>query len=253
MRIVRRLRFMIAALLAVLAPFGAAAQTKAVLVAVAANFTAPAKQIAAAFQLKTGDAVVLSFGSSGQFYSEITQGAPFEVFLSADAKHPKKLEADGLTVPGTLFTYAVGKLVLWSASPGLVDARGAVLQSGKFTHLANANPDLAPYGRAGVETLKALGLYAQLQPKIVTAKDITQAYQFVASGNAELGFVALSQVINKKSGSEWIVPERYYSPIVQDAVLLKAGANDPAAEAFLSYLKSAEALAIIRGYGYDVK
>jgi molybdate transport system substrate-binding protein len=253
MRIALHVRIMIAALLGVLVPFYAVAQTKAAPVAVAANFTAPAKQIAAAFQLKTGDAVVLSFGSSGQFYSQITQGAPFEVFLSADAKHPKKLESDGLTVPGSLFTYALGKLVLWSATPDLVDAQGAVLQGDKFSHLSNANPELAPYGKAGIETLNALGLYTKLQPKIVTAKDITQAYQFVASGNAELGFVALSQVINKKGGSEWIVPGKYYSPIVQDAVLLKTGAHDPAAEAFLSFLKSPEALAIIKSYGYDTK
>jgi molybdate transport system substrate-binding protein len=253
MRIAIHVRIILAAWFGILSPCAAIAQVKAVPVAVAANFTAPAKQIAAAFQLKTGDTVVLSFGSSGQFYSQITQGAPFEVFLSADAEHPRKLESDGLTVPGSLFTYAIGKLVLWSTSPGVIDSQGEVLQQGKFSHLSNANPDLAPYGKAGVETLKALGLYTKLKRKIVTAKDITQAYQFVASGNAELGFVALSQVINEKIGSEWIVPGKYYSPIVQDAVLLKSGANDPAAEAFLSFLKSPEALTIIRSYGYDTK
>ena len=219
-------------------------------IAVAANFTVPAKQLAAAFQRQTGDALALSFGSSGQFMAQITQGAPYEVFLSADAARPQKLETMGLGVPGSCFTYAVGKLVLWSAEPGLIDPEGKVLSSSKFTHIAIANPTSAPYGAAALETLKALGLLATVTPKIVTGESITQTYQFIASSNAELGFVALSQVIQSKKGSEWLVPQTMYTPIKQDAVLLKAGENDPVAKAFLAYLKTPAALAVIRGYGY---
>lgn len=220
-------------------------------VAVAANFTVPAKELATIFHAKTGDTLVLSFGSSGQFYTQIKQGAPFEVFLSADAARPKKAVAEGLGVPGTVFTYAVGKLVLWSADPKLVDADGMVLHDGNFTHIANADPGAAPYGAAGVQTMKALEVYDELAPKIVTGQNITQTYEFVASGNAELGFVALSQVVKSKKGSEWIVPQTLYSPILQDAVLLKTGANDPGAKAFLAFLKSPAALKVIRSYGYS--
>jgi molybdate transport system substrate-binding protein len=245
----RRLGF--AALSAAVLLLGAApARAASVAVAVAANFTAPAKQLAAAFQQKTGDTVVLSFGASGQFFAQITQGAPFEVFLSADAARPKTLEANGLGVAGTSFTYAIGKLVLWSATPGLVDDQGKVLSTGKFAHIAIANPKSAPYGAAAVETMKALNVYDALTPKIVTGESINQAYQFTASGSAELGFVALSQVIKEKKGSEWLVPQTLYKPIIQDAVLLKPGADDPAAKAFLAYLKTPEALAVIRSYGY---
>lgn len=222
-----------------------------VLVAVAANFMAPAHKIAAAFHSKTGYGVELSFGSSGQFYAQIKQGAPFEVFLSADAARPQKAEADGLAVPGSVFTYAIGKLVLWSANAQLVDPHGAILRSGTFTHIANCNPDSAPYGTAGIQTLKALGLYNQIDPKIVTAANLSQAYQFIASGNAELGFVALSQVMNNSKGSKWIVPQTLYSPIIQDAVLLKTGAKDPGARAFLAFLKSKTAIKIIHSYGYS--
>lgn len=219
-------------------------------IAVAANFTEPAKMLATAFEKKTGHLLTLSFGSSGQFVSQMTQGAPFEVFLSADAARPKKLVTLGLGVPGTVFTYAVGKLVLWSATPGLVDASGQVLAKGAFTHLAICNPKAAPYGAAAVQTLQSLGLYQNLQSKLITGESIAQAYQFVASGNAELGFVAYSQVIHAKTGSLWMVPQTAYQPIVQDAVLLKAGAGDPAAHAFLAFLKTPEALTIIRSFGY---
>jgi molybdate transport system substrate-binding protein len=238
--------FSAAALLLGAAP----ARAGSVAIAVAANFTAPAKQLAASYQLKTGNAVVLSFGASGQFYTQITQGAPFEIFLSADAARPKKLVASGLGVAGSEFTYATGKLVLWSATPGYVDAQGKILSSGKFKHLSIANPKTAPYGAAAIETLKALGVYNSVAASIVTGESITQAYQFTASGNAELGFVALSQVIKEKKGSEWLVPQKFYKPIAQDAVLLKPGADDQAAKDFLSYLKTPEALAIIRSYGY---
>ncbi|UAK23468.1 molybdate ABC transporter substrate-binding protein [Sphingomonas nostoxanthinifaciens] len=219
-------------------------------VAVAANFTAPAKEIAAAFAQATGHCAILSFGSSGAFATQMEHGAPFELFLSADADRPAKLEADGLTAPGSRFTYAVGTLVLYSAKPGLVDARGAVLARGTFDKLAIADPTAAPYGLAAIETMRKLGLYDALQPKIVKGSSITQAYDFVAGGAAELGFVALSQVVAVPGGSRWIVPARLHAPIAQQAVLLKVGAANPAAMAFLRFLKSRPALAIIKRYGY---
>jgi molybdate transport system substrate-binding protein len=228
----------------------ARARAGEVSVAVAANFTAPAKQLAAGFQMRTGNTLVLSFGASGTFAAEIVEGAPFEVFLSADQDRPRKLAAAGLAVRGSEFTYAIGKLALYSAKPGFVDAKGSVLSRGNFAHIAIADPKTAPYGAAALQTLNALGLSARLAPKIVRGKDISQTYQFVATGNAELGFIALSQVIHAKGGSQWLVPAGDYRPIRQDAVLLAAGAKDPAATAFLDYLKSPAAQAIIRSYGY---
>jgi len=222
-------------------------------VAVAANFTDAAKDIAAAFEKKTGTRVVMTFGSSGAFLSQIEQGAPFEVLLSADAERPVRLEKDGFGIVGTRFVYAWGRLVLWSAKPGFVDNKGAILAKGAFTHLSIADPVSAPYGVAAVETLKKLGLYDTLSPKIVKGTSIAQAYTFVSSGAAELGFVALSQVYRAKQGSMWIVPHEDYSPIDQQAILLQPGATDPAARAYLDFLKSPEAVAIIRSYGYDVK
>lgn len=219
-------------------------------VAVAANFTATAQEIAASFQKQTGHSAILSFGSSGQLYAQIAQGAPFDILLSADAARPAQAERDGLAVAGSRFTYAIGKLVLWSANPGLVDNQGAVLKQGSFSHIAIANPDAAPYGAAALQTLKALGVHEQIAPKIVMGASITQAYQFAASGNAELGFVALAQLTDKSAGSRWIVPENLYAPILQDAVLLTQGANNEAAKAFLDFLKSPQATAIITAQGY---
>ncbi len=234
----------------VLAGPAAAAETQ---VAVAANFTEPAKEIAAAFQKATGDTAVLSFGSSGAFYTQMAHGAPFEVFLSADADRPKRAEQDGLAVPGSRFTYALGRLVLYSRDAGLVDAGGKVLSGSSFAHLAIADPAAAPYGVAAVQTLQKLKLDAALAPKIVRGSSITQAYQFVATGAAELGFVAQSQVINVAGGSRWLIPASDHKPIVQQAVLLWTGAKNPAAAAFLKFLKGAEARAIIKRYGYEVK
>ena len=249
----RRIALLVPALVGAILALGAspalAAQTQ---VAVASNFTDTAKEIAAAFQAATGDEAVLSFGASGQFYTQITKGAPFEVFLSADADRPKKADADGLSVPGSRFTYAVGRLVLFSKTPGLVDDRGAVLSSGKFAKLSIADPASAPYGEAAIETLKTLKLYDTLQPKIVQGSNITQAYQFVETGAAQLGFVALSQVINETGGSRWLVPAADHAPIEQQAVLLKTGAGNPAAKAFIDFLKSPTAVAIIKKYGYEV-
>ncbi|BAL77781.1 molybdate ABC transporter substrate-binding protein [Bradyrhizobium cosmicum] len=223
-----------------------AAQTN---VAVAANFTEAAKEIAAAFRQKTGHEAVLSFGASGQFYTQITQGAPFQVFLSADDSRPKKLVEDGLAVPGSRFTYAIGKLVLWSKSPGVVKGE-ETLKAASFAKLSICNPAAAPYGAAAVEAMKALKLYEALQPKLVEGATITQAYQFVETGNAEVGFVALSQLTGSDAGSRWVVPQDLYNPIRQDAVLLKSGAGSDAASAFIGFLHGPEARAIIEKYGY---
>lgn len=223
-------------------------------VAVAANFTAPAQKIAAQFEKDTGHVAKLSFGATGKFYAQITNGAPFEVLLAADDETPAKLEKEGQAAPGTRFTYAIGTLVLWSAQPGVVDAQGAVLKSGQFERLSIANPKTAPYGAAAVETMKALGVLDAVTPKLVQGENIAQAYQFVATGNAPLGFVALSQVFEDgalKGGSAWIVPAKLHQPIRQDAVVLAKGAANPAAKAWLAYLKSEKALAVIRAYGYQ--
>lgn len=242
---------LLAALLALVVPASAfAAETQ---VAVAANFTEPAKEIAAAFQKATGNTAVLSFGSSGAFYTQMTRGAPFEVFLSADADRPKKAEQDGIGVPASRFTYAVGRLVLYSATPGLVDDAGAVLKTGKFAHLSIADPTAAPYGLAAVQTMQKLGVAEALASKIVRGSSITQAYQFVATGAAELGFVAQAQVINVAGGSRWLVPATLHQPIDQQAILLRTGVRNPAAAAFTKFLKGPEAIAIIKRYGYEVR
>jgi molybdate transport system substrate-binding protein len=224
-------------------------------VAVAANFTKPMTEIVAGFEKDSGHTVKLSFGSSGKFVSQLENGAPFDVFLSADDKNPIKLEQAGLTVAGSRFTYAIGKLVLWSKNPNFVDDQGQVLEKGHFKHLALADPKLAPYGAAALEFLKAKGLLDKLQPLFVQGENISQTHEFISTENAELGFVALSQVIADgkiASGSAWVIPQDQYSPILQDAVLLKSAASNPAALALLNYLKSETALEIIEKYGYDL-
>jgi molybdate transport system substrate-binding protein len=218
-------------------------------VAVAANFTEAAKEIAAAFERKTSNKVLLSFGSSGQFYTQITQDAPFQVFLSADQERPEKAVAEGFAVPDSRFTYAVGKLVLWSRDPKVVTGPD-VLKQGTFSKIAIANPAAAPYGAAAIETMKALNVYDALQPKIVQGNNIAQTFQFIDTGNAELGFVALSQVIDRSEGSRWLVSANLYAPIKQDAVLLKKGAGNEAAKAFLAFLKGPEAAAVEAKFGY---
>lgn len=227
-----------------------AAETR---VAVAANFTAPAKEIAARFEKKTGHKAVLSFGSSGQFYAQIANGAPYDVFLSADVERPLRAEAEGLAVGGSRYTYATGRLVLWSRDPERIYGRGDVLAKGGFEKLAIADPKVAPYGVAAVETLRNLGFYDKLKPKLVQGTSIAQTYQFIDTGAAEVGFVALSQLAGSKGGSRWIVPAKLHSPIDQQAVQLKVGAANPAASAFMAYLRSADAKAIIRRYGYEVR
>lgn len=235
--------------------FAATAHAAEVNVAVAANFTAPMKQIAAEFKKETGHKAALAFGSSGKFYAQIKNGAPFQLFLSADDEKPAQLEKDGLTVPGSRFTYAIGTLVLWSPKPGFVDGNGEVLSKGHFSKLAIASPKLAPYGAAAIEVLTKQGLLKTATPKFVQGENISQTFQFVSTGNAELGFVALSQVIKDgkiSSGSAWIVPDTMHSPIRQGAVLLATGKDNAAARALLGYLKSDKAKKIIRSYGYDI-
>lgn len=224
-------------------------------VAVAANFAAPMARIGAAFTAASGHRVTLSSGATGKFQSQIAAGAPFEVLLAADDQTPKRLVAQGHAVAGSGFTYALGRLALWSAQPGFVDAQGAVLASGALRHLAIANPKLAPYGAAAMQVLRARGLGEVLAAKLVTGESIAQAYQFVVTGNAEAGFVAWSQVTGPGRpvvGSVWLVPAGLHGEIRQDAVLLKAGENNPAATALLQFLKGEVAVRLIREFGYEV-
>jgi molybdate transport system substrate-binding protein len=230
---------------------GVPALAAEVSVAVAANFTRPAEELGKAFTARTGGTVTFSFGATGQLYTQISQAAPFEVFLSADNKRPAQAVAEGFAVDGTVFTYAVGKVVLYSPSIDVTDGE-AVLKSNAFQHLSVADPKTAPYGAAGVEALAKLGLTEAVSGKIVTGENISQALQFIESGNAELGFVALSQVIDKPATAVWQVPAELYTPILQDAVLTKAGEANPTAKAFLEFLQSGEGKAIIEKYGYEV-
>lgn len=218
-------------------------------VAVAANFTEAAKEIGALFEKASGNKAVFSFGATGQLFTQITQEAPFEVFLSADQKTPKKAVAQGLAVADSLYTYATGRVVLFSKSRELVKGE-ATLKEGKFDKISIANPATAPYGAAAIEVMNKLGVYDALSPKIVQGNNIAQAYQFVDTGTAEVGFVALSQIIRKDEGSRWIVPADLYAPIAQDAVLLRRGEENPAAKAFLTFLKGPEASAVKEKYGY---
>ena len=229
---------------------GIAGETK---VAVAANFTATVKQIAARFELKTGHKAVLIFGSTGKLYAQIYNAAPFDVFLAADSKRPQRAESEGLAVSGTRFTYATGKIVLYSTNPTLINGTSEVLLSKQYNKLAIGNPKTAPYGLAAMEVLKKLGIHDKVKSKIVRGDNIAQTHQFVMTGNAQLGFVARSQVINDKSGSRWQVPDNLYSPIRQDAVLLKHGADNAAAQAFLAFLKGDIAHDIIKQYGYGLE
>jgi molybdate transport system substrate-binding protein len=247
--ILRALHFL-AALLAALGVRAGEVQ-----VAAAANLGPAIQKIAAAFASDTGHRAVVALGSTGRFHAQIRNGAPFEVLLAADQETPGQLESEGLAVAGSRFTYAVGRLVLWSAQEGVVDPRGEVLRQPPAGKLAIADPRLAPYGRAAVETLRGLGLLAAWQPHLVQAENIAQAHQFVASGNARIGFVALSQVVEQgrvTRGSGWIVPEQDHAPIRQDAALLARGANKPAAAAFLAYLRGDAARSILRDAGYGL-
>jgi len=224
-------------------------------VAVAANFAGPMEKLAAGFERDTGHKAVVASGATGKFYAQIRNGAPFEVLLSADDGTPARLETEGHVVAGSRFTYATGRLVLWSARDGVVDTGGKVLGTGAYRHLAIANPKTAPYGAAAVSTLQELGLYDTVQSRIVQGENIAQAWQFARTGNAELGFVAQAQVWRDgrfTAGSGWIVPAGMHAPIRQDAALLAKGAHNPAARALLQYLRTDKAKALIRSFGYEV-
>ncbi|WP_434589088.1 molybdate ABC transporter substrate-binding protein [Pseudomonas sp. R4-83] len=243
----------LASLIAVFASSGAFADE--VQVAVAANFTAPIQAIAADFEKDTGHKLVAAYGATGQFYTQIKNGAPFEVFLAADDSTPQKLEKEGDTVKGSRFTYAIGTLALWSAKQGYVDDKGEVLLKNQYQHLSIANPKAAPYGLAATQVLAKLKLTEATQAKLVEGQNITQAYQFVSTGNAELGFVALSQIYRDgkvSSGSAWVVPADMHDPIKQDAVILNKGKDNPAAKALVEYLKGPKATAVIKSYGYQL-
>ncbi|WP_151633557.1 molybdate ABC transporter substrate-binding protein [Noviherbaspirillum aerium] len=231
-------------------------QAAEVHVAVASNFSAPMKAIAAQFETDTGHKVMISSGATGKFYAQIRNGAPFELLLAADDEVPARLEAEGLGIAGSRFTYSIGKLVLWSARPGLVDSQGEVLKKAAFDKLSIANPRLAPYGAAAVEVMKSLNVYAAVEPKLVMGENIAQTYQFVHAGNAALGMVAMSQVYEDgklRSGSAWIIPSQLYRPIRQDAVLLQKGANNPAARELIRFLKAEKARDVMRRHGYEVQ
>ena len=220
--------------------------------AVASNFAPPMKALVERFEKNTGHQVLLSFGSTGKQYAQILHGAPYDAFFAADVKRPKELERQQLAVPSTRFTYAIGRLVLWSAMPDMVDASGRVLQTDTFRHLAIANPDLAPYGAAAREVLQSLSVWAKLEPQIVRGENVGQAFHFTRSGNAELGFVGLSQLTHLAGdarGSRWVVPEQLYQPIEQQVVLLT---ENHAAITFLRFIRSDEALQLIRNYGYNI-
>lgn len=224
-------------------------------VAVAANFTGPMQVIAPIFERDTGHKLILAFGATGKFYAQINNGAPFEVLLSADDETPAKLVKEGNGLTGSAFTYAIGKLVLWSATPGLVDKNGDILKTGSFKHLAIANPKTAPYGAAAMQTMNKLGVAETLKPRFVQGENIAQTHMFVSTAAAELGFVAYSQVIKNDaigSGSGWIVPNSFHDPIRQDAVILAKGKDKPAARALLNFLKGEKAKAVIKSFGYDL-
>ncbi|WP_428056367.1 molybdate ABC transporter substrate-binding protein [Devosia oryzisoli] len=225
-----------------------AASAESVTVAVAANFTAVAEDLAKNFAAESGHEVKLSFGATGQLYAQISQGAPFKVFLAADVERPQKAMAEGLAVKGSFFVYAQGRLTLYGPGRDMHDGKAQL--AGDFGRLAIADPETAPYGAAAVETLKALGLYEKVQRSIVEGENISQTLQFVDTGNAELGFVAASQVLGK--ADQWLVPPDLHAPIAQGAVLLEAGRSNPAARAFLAYLRSEEAMKTIEAAGYAV-
>lgn len=235
--------------------FSASALAGEVQVAVAANFSAPMQVIASEFEKDTGHKVLVAFGATGQFYAQIKNGAPFEVFLSADDSTPAKLVSEGDALAGSRITYAIGTLALWSAKEGYADNGGAVLKRNSFKHLAIANPKAAPYGLAATQVMAKLGLSDSLKAKLVEGQNIAQTLQFVATGNAELGFVALSQVYKDgkiTSGSAWIVPDELHEPIKQDALILNKGKDNPAAKALLEYLQGPKAAAVIKSYGYQL-
>ncbi|MEO7640508.1 MAG: molybdate ABC transporter substrate-binding protein [Ramlibacter sp.] len=234
---------------------GTVAHATDVSVAVAANFTAPMQKIAVEFEKDTGHKATLAFGATGAFHAQIKNGAPFQLLLAADDETPAKLEKENFAISGTRFTYATGRLVLWSAQPGVVDARGEVLSRPGTGKIAIANPKLAPYGAAAIEAMTKLGQLEKLQPRFVEGANIGQTFQFVSSGNAPMGFVALSQVMTGgviSKGSSWVVPANMHAPIRQDAIVLNPGKDNAAAAALMAYLRGDKARAIIRSFGYEL-
>ncbi len=224
-------------------------------VAVAANFTTTLQKLAPDFERRSGHSLLLSSGSTGKLAAQIRNGAPFDVFLSADDAQPRQLAAVGLAVVETQFTYAFGRLVLWSSQSGLVDAKGEILRTGDFAKLAIANPKTAPYGAAAEQALRKLGVWPRLEARLVYGENIAQTFQFVSTGNATLGFVALAQLSSLKAtaqGSRWRVPETLHAPLRQDAVLLQHGADNAGARVFLEYLHSPAARAMIAADGYGI-
>ncbi len=241
--------------------FSLNARSDVVTVAVASNFTFPMKEIATAFEGESLHKVRLAFGSSGKLYAQIKHGAPYQLFLSADQLKPLVLEKEGLALPNSRFTYAEGRLALWSKKPNLVNQSSTYLKSNQFNKVAMANPKLAPYGVAARNVLDHLssneGLDNQaVLGKTVMGENIAQTYQFVSTGNADIGFVSLSQIMSKgqlKQGSAWIIPKHFYQPIKQDAVLLRKAENNQAAKALYEYMRTQPALDIIKSYGYDTE
>ena len=220
--------------------------------AVASNFSDAMKEIVEKFELRRNHEVILSFGSTGRLYSQLMNGAPYDLFFSADSKRPEMLEINGVALPGSRFTYAIGKLVLWSLTRHFIDSSGDVLTEGNFKHLAIANPDLAPFGLSAKEFLQHENLWEKMQKKILRGENVAQAFHFVKSSAADLGFVSLSQIKRldgKSKGSYWEVPQAFYTPIVQQAVLLK---ESEAARDFITFMTSDAAIAIILGFGYTV-
>jgi len=242
----------VAPVLALLVAWTLRAHAAEVHVALAQNFAPAARELAAAFERSGGERVVRSAGSSGKLYAQIANGAPYDVFLSADTARPERLEREGLAVAGSRFSYALGKLVLFSADPLRVDPAGRVLERRDWRHLAIANPELAPYGAAALQTLRQLGLLERVESRLVRGEDVGQTFRFVVSGSAELGLVALSQLELAEPGSRWLVPETLYAPIEQQAVLLSRARDHAGARAFLAFLRTHEARRLIRRAGYGV-
>jgi molybdate transport system substrate-binding protein len=252
---ISRLRDAIAAIVMLFCLINSPVLAGEVRVAVASNFAVPMERIVAAFQRETGHTLSVSLGSSGKLYAQIADGAPFDVFLAADDEIPKRLTQEGMAVGGSRFVYALGKLVLWSAQPGFVDDKGAVLRKGDYNKLAIADPKLAPYGMAAKETMEKLAMWNGMQRKLVKGENVTQTYQFAVTENADLAFIALSQVMRDgkvTQGSWWLVPDELHKPIRQSAVLLSGARDKVAAQAFLDFLKSKKAASIIRSFGYEL-
>jgi len=229
------------------------AQAAEIKVAVASNFANTLKEIAVEFQRDTGYQLAITPGATGKFYAQISNGAPFDVFLSADDETPRKLAQEGKAIAASQFTYATGRLALWSPSPDLVDKNADILKTDKFKYIAIANSKVAPYGQAAVQTMQKLGVLSKIEPRVVQGESIAQTFQFVSTGNAQLGFVALSQIFENgkiKTGSAWIVPEEMHEQLKQDAVVLQSCKNTSACQALMDYLKSEKIKKMMSSYGY---